>query len=110
MRFRRSWRPFCRGGYRGKHEETDDELLEDLQMQPRDDVDDRDFESDFEDLHETDEEVDDLYNDRDIVMKRMVQDEYFNMDDKKWDEIVEEGIKHGFLRDTKECEEVRGYA
>lgn len=90
----------------GKHEETDDELMEELRMQPIDDVDDREFESDFEDLHETDEEIDDLYNARDVVMKRMAKDEYFNMDEKKWDEIVEDGIKHGILKDTKECEEI----
>lgn len=90
----------------GKHEDTDDELMEELSMRPIDDVDDRDFESDFEEMHETDDEIDDLYNARDIVMKRMVQDEYFNMDDKKWDDIVEDGIKHGYLRDTKECEEI----
>ncbi|KAL2343533.1 hypothetical protein Fmac_004818 [Flemingia macrophylla] len=90
----------------GKHEDTDEELMDELRMGPIDDVDDRDFESDFEDFHETDEEIDDLYNARDVVMKRMVQDEYFNMDDKKWDHIVEDGMKHGFLRDTKECEEI----
>lgn len=90
----------------GKHEDTDDELMEELSMEPIDDVDDKDFESDFEDLHETDEEIDDLYNARDIVMKRMVKDQYFNMDDKKWDDIVEDGVKHGFLMDTKECEEI----
>ncbi|KAG4391193.1 hypothetical protein GLYMA_05G139400v4 [Glycine max] len=90
----------------GKHEDTDDELMEELRMRPLDDVDDRDFESDFENIHDTDEEIDDLYNARDVVMKRMVKDEYFNMDDKKWDDIVEDGIKHGLLRDTKECEEI----
>lgn len=90
----------------GKHEETDDELGDELQMQPIDDVKDAEFESDFEDLHETDEEIDNLYNARDIVMKRMVQDEYFNMDDKKWDDMVEEAVRHGYLMDTKECEQV----
>ncbi|KAL5175158.1 hypothetical protein HKD37_08G021434 [Glycine soja] len=90
----------------GNHEDTDDELMEELRMRPLDDVDDRDFESDFESIHDTDEEIDDLYNARDVVMKRMVKDEYFNMDDKKWDDIVEDGIKHGLLRDTKECEEI----
>ncbi|MED6181037.1 hypothetical protein PIB30_015721 [Stylosanthes scabra] len=90
----------------GKHEDTDDELLDSLRMEPIDNVDDRDFEEDFEELIETDEEIDDLYNARDIVMKRMVKDEYFNMDEKKWDEIVEDGVKHGILRDTKECEEI----
>lgn len=90
----------------GKHEETDDELMEEFRARPLDNVEDQDFESDFEDMHETDEEIDDLYNARDVVMKRMVQDEYFNMDAKKWDDIVEDGIKHGFLKDTKECEEI----
>ncbi|ESW30794.1 hypothetical protein PHAVU_002G182800 [Phaseolus vulgaris] len=90
----------------GKHEETDDELMEEFRARPLDNVEDQGFESDFEDMHETDEEIDDLYNARDVVMKRMVQDEYFNMDAKKWDDIVEDGIKHGFLKDTKECEEI----
>ncbi|KAK7399911.1 hypothetical protein VNO78_11107 [Psophocarpus tetragonolobus] len=90
----------------GKHEDTDDELMEELRMRPLDNVGDSDFESGFEDLHETDDEIDNLYNARDVVMKRMVQDEYFNMDDNKWDDIVEDGIKHGFLRDTKDCEEI----
>lgn len=91
----------------GKHEESDDELLDEFQMEPLDgDVTEREFESDFEALHETDDEIDDLYNARDVVMKRMAKDEYFNMDDKKWDDLVEDGIKHGFLTDTKECEEI----
>lgn len=90
----------------GKHEETDDELMDDLHMQPIDDVDDREFESDFEELHDTDEEIDDLYNAREVVMKRMADDPYFNMDEKKWDEIVQDGVNHGFLKDTKECEEI----
>lgn len=89
-----------------KHEETDDELLEELEMQPLDDVRDSEFESDFEDLHSTDEEIDDLYNAREIVLKRMIKDEYFNMDDKKWDEMIEEAVKHGYLQDTKECEKI----
>ncbi|XP_022933107.1 uncharacterized protein LOC111439871 [Cucurbita moschata] len=90
----------------GKHEGTDDELVEELRMQPLDDVKDKEFESDFEELYETDEEIDDLYSARDIVMKKMVKDEYFNMDDKKWDELVEDAIKHGILKDTKECEQI----
>ncbi|XP_061373812.1 uncharacterized protein LOC133316117 [Gastrolobium bilobum] len=90
----------------GKHEETDDELMDELSKEPIDDVEDEEFESDFEDMHDTDEEIDDLYNARDIVMKKMMKDEYFNMDDRKWDELVEDGVKHGFLKDTKECEEI----
>ncbi|KAF7819910.1 Ribosomal protein [Senna tora] len=90
----------------GKHEETDNEFVEEFQMEPIDDVDDQEFEEDFEEMHETDEEIDDLYNARDIVMGRMAKDKYFNMDDKKWDELVEDGIKHGALTDTRECEEI----
>ena len=67
----------------GKHEETDDELMDEMEMRPLDDVGDKEFESDFEELYSTDEEIDDLYNARDIVMKRMVKDEYFNMDDQR---------------------------
>ncbi|XAR71653.1 hypothetical protein NMG60_11018028 [Bertholletia excelsa] len=90
----------------GKHEETDDELMEQLQMEPLDNVDDEDFESDFEELYETDEEIDDLYNAREIVMRRMAKDEYFNMDDKKWDDMIKEATDHGFLKDTRECEAI----
>ncbi|TQD90663.1 hypothetical protein C1H46_023810 [Malus baccata] len=90
----------------GKHEETDDELIDELQMQPLDDVKDQEFESDFEELYDTDEEIDDLYNAKDIVMNRMSKDEYFNMDAKKWDDIVEDAIKHGIMKDTKECEAI----
>jgi small subunit ribosomal protein S35 len=78
----------------GLHEETDDEIMNELQMAPIDDVDDMDFENDFEEMHDTDNEIDDLYNARDHVMKKMVKDQYFNMDDKKWPDIVEDGVKH----------------
>jgi small subunit ribosomal protein S35 len=27
-------------------------------------------------------------------VKKMVKDQYFNMDDKKWPDIVEDGVKH----------------
>lgn len=90
----------------GLHEETDDEIMNELQMAPIDDVDDMDFENDFEETHETDNEIDDLYNARDHVMKKMVKDQYFNMDDKKWADIVEDGVKHGFMTETKECEAI----
>lgn len=90
----------------GKHEETDDELMEELRMQPLDNVTDEEIESDFEEAFETDEEIEDLYNTRQIVEKRMVRDEYFNMDDKKWDEMIKESVEHGHLMNTKECEDI----
>ncbi|KAK9278406.1 hypothetical protein L1049_027971 [Liquidambar formosana] len=90
----------------GKHEDTDDELMDELQFQPLADVKDKDFESDFEELYETDEEIENLYNARQIVEKRMVQDEYFNMDDRKWDEMIKEATEKGFLKDTGECEQI----
>ncbi|KAL3512221.1 hypothetical protein ACH5RR_024938 [Cinchona calisaya] len=93
-------------GLTGKHEETDDEVISELQMQPIDDVKDEEFESDFEEAYETDEEIGDLYNARDIVTKRMVQDEYFNMDDGKWEEMINQAVEDGYLKDTKECEEI----
>ncbi|ESQ48085.1 hypothetical protein EUTSA_v10020806mg [Eutrema salsugineum] len=90
-----------------KHEETDDELMDSLESQPfKDDVKDEDFESDFEDAHSTDEELEDLYNTPEHVKKKMSKNEFFNMDDQKWDGIVKEGIQHGILKDTKECEEI----
>lgn len=90
----------------GKHEDTDDELLDEFQMQPLQDVKDKDFESDFEEMHETDEEIDDLYDAMDVVKSKMAKDELFNMDDKKWDEMVREGVEQGILKDTKECEAI----
>ncbi|XP_073134443.1 uncharacterized protein [Henckelia pumila] len=88
------------------HEDTDDELMEELRQKPLENVKDEDFESDFEEAHETDEEIDDLYNTREIVMKRMTSDPYGNMDDRKWDEMIKEATEHGFLKDTRECEEI----
>ncbi|XP_031119863.1 uncharacterized protein LOC116023050 isoform X1 [Ipomoea triloba] len=93
----------------GKHDDTDDELLEDFRMnrmEPLDTVDDEEFEEGFEDAHSTDEEIDNLYDATEIVKKRMAHDEYFNMDDKKWDDMISEAIAHGHLKDTKECEEI----
>lgn len=90
----------------GKHEETDDELMEELRMKPLDDVKDKEFESDFEELYETDEEIDNLYNAREHVTDKMVKNHYFNMDDKKWDEMIKEAMDHGFIKNTKECEEI----
>ncbi|KAL6578708.1 hypothetical protein OROMI_008924 [Orobanche minor] len=90
-----------------KHEDTDDELMDELQLQPIDDVKDEDFESDFEEGHETDEEIDDLYSARDIVVKRMTSsDPFFNMDDRKWDDMIKEATEHGYLNDTRECEAI----
>lgn len=90
----------------GKHAETDDELMEELQMMPLSDVKDKEFESDFEELYETDEEIENLYNARQYVEKKMVKDEYFNMDDGKWDEMIKEATEQGFLKDTGECERI----
>lgn len=90
----------------GKHEETDDELTEELRFAPLDDVGGEEFESDFEEGHKTDDDITDLYSAKDIVVKRMMEDEYFNMDDKKWGEIVQEATEKGYARDMRECEEI----
>lgn len=88
------------------HEHTDDELVEELRNKPLPEVKDRDFESDFEELYDTDEEIDNLYNARQYVEKKLMKDEFFNMDDRKWDEMIREATEKGFLKDTKECEEI----
>lgn len=90
----------------GKHEETDDELMEELRMAPLTDVKDQEFESDFEEMHETDEEIDNLYNARQYVEQKLMKNEYFNMNDQKWDAFVREATEKGFLKDTKECEDI----
>ncbi|XP_020697579.2 uncharacterized protein LOC110110435 [Dendrobium catenatum] len=93
-------------GLSKKHEETDDELMDELRMAPLEDVKDAEFESDFEELHETDEEIVDLYNAREYVEKKLMKDEFFNMDDRKWDEMIKEATEQGFLKDTRECEQI----
>lgn len=90
----------------GKHEETDDELMEEFRHQPMGDVKDAEFESDFEKLHETDEELDDLYYAKQHAVKKITSQKYFNMDDKRWDEIVREGVERGVVQDTRECQEI----
>lgn len=93
-------------GLSKKHEETDDELMDELRMVPLENVTNAEFESDFEELHETDEEIDDLYDARQYVEKKMRKDEFFNMDDRKWDEMINEATEQGFLKDTRECEQI----
>ncbi|KAJ0962662.1 hypothetical protein J5N97_027784 [Dioscorea zingiberensis] len=90
----------------GKHEDTDDELIEELRMRPLEDVKDREFESDFEEAHETDEDLPDLYNAKEYVQKKMASDEFFNMDDTKWNEMIREATEKGFLKEPKECEDI----
>lgn len=53
---------------------------------------------------ESDEEMDNLYNAREYVEKKMTKDEFFNMDDKKWDGMIQEATEEGYLQSTKECE------
>lgn len=89
-----------------EHDDTDDELMDKLQTTPLDDVGDEEFESDFSSEYETDEDIENLYDARDIAMKRMVEDGNFNMDNRKWDEMIKEAIDEGDLDDTKECEEI----
>ncbi|MFQ6669215.1 hypothetical protein Gotur_034557, partial [Gossypium turneri] len=47
-----------------KHEETDDELMDELEVQPRNNVEDEEFESDFTNLYSTDDEEDMLSLDK----------------------------------------------
>ncbi|KAL4578063.1 hypothetical protein LXL04_014178 [Taraxacum kok-saghyz] len=90
----------------GKHADTDDELLDEFQMRPLDTVNDKEFESDFEEIHETDEEIDNLYDTKSIVTKRMTQNEFFYMDDRKWESMIKEATDNGHIKDTKECEQI----
>ncbi|PQQ01163.1 uncharacterized protein Pyn_18664 [Prunus yedoensis var. nudiflora] len=78
-----------------KHEETDDELIDELQMKPLDNVKDQEFESDFEEMHDTDEEIDNLYNARDIVMNRMdtKECEAILEDMLSWDKLLPDDMK-----------------
>ncbi|KAJ4769199.1 Ribosomal protein S24/S35 [Rhynchospora pubera] len=89
----------------GKHEDADNEFLDELRSRPLPETNDLDFESDF-DEYETDEELDNLYNARQYVEKKMINDKFFNMDDKKYDELVRELTADGTLQDTKDCEAI----
>ncbi|KAL1546883.1 hypothetical protein AAHA92_23422 [Salvia divinorum] len=89
-----------------KHEETDDEFLDELCRAPIDNVADEDFESDLENALETDDEIEDLCNARDYVMEKRSSDPFFNMTDQKWNEMIKEATERGHLQDTKECEDL----
>ncbi|KAF5192244.1 Ribosomal protein S24/S35 [Thalictrum thalictroides] len=94
-----------------KHEQTDDEFMDELRDEDEEefmDIDDTDgeIESDFEELCKTDDEIEDLYNARQHVEQKMMKDEFFNMSDTKWDDMIREGVENGHLMDTKECEEI----
>ncbi|KAJ9541161.1 hypothetical protein OSB04_027667 [Centaurea solstitialis] len=86
---------------KGKHADTDDELLESFVCNQL-----MEFESDFEEIHETDEEIDNLYDAKDILIKRMTKNDFFYMDDKKWEGMVKEATETGHVKDTKECEQI----
>ncbi|XP_062223395.1 uncharacterized protein LOC133922196 [Phragmites australis] len=88
------------------HSETDDDLIEELRNKPLPEVRDRDFESDFEEMHDTDDELNDLYNARQYVEKKIKRDEFFNMDDTKWDVMIKEAMDKGHLSSMKECEDI----
>ncbi|KAJ6850302.1 uncharacterized protein M6B38_264505 [Iris pallida] len=93
----------------GKHEDTDEELMDEIRFAPPHEDDrpgDEEFESDFEELHSTDEEIEHLYSARDIVTDRLRKDEFFNMDDKKWDDMIKEATEKGFLQESKVCEDI----
>lgn len=89
-----------------KHEDTDDELLDEFRMKPIDGVNDKEFESDFEEAHDTDEENDNIYDAKEIVTKKMTKDKKFYMDDKKWEGMIKEAVDNGNIKDTKECEQI----
>nr|POE51289.1 hypothetical protein CFP56_65292 [Quercus suber] len=67
----------------GKYEEADKELMEEIvgkTHESSDDIDDEElsdeeFESDLDELSETDEYIDELHNAKEIAMKRMARDE-----------------------------------
>ncbi|KAF6168881.1 hypothetical protein GIB67_038378 [Kingdonia uniflora] len=66
-----------------KHEETDDELMEELQLKPLNNVFDKDVNNSFDEAYETDGEIPNLYSPMDYVKQKMVKDEFFDMDDHK---------------------------
>ena len=57
-------------------------------------------------MHDTNEEIQHLCIARQYAEKKLMSDEYFNTDDHKWDKMIREASKKGYLKDTKECEEI----
>ncbi|KAG8387975.1 hypothetical protein BUALT_Bualt02G0077000 [Buddleja alternifolia] len=76
------------------HQDTDDELIDELQHKPLDNVKDEDFESDFEEANETDEEIDDLYNARDYVDHSCFLICHFNMKESKGRREIKKMRRH----------------
>ncbi|GJS26203.1 hypothetical protein Tco_0486823 [Tanacetum coccineum] len=74
-------------------------------MKPIDDVNDKKFESYFEEMHDTDEENDNIHDAKNIVTKKITKDDFFYMDDKKWEGMIKEAADNGYIKDTKECEQ-----
>ncbi|XP_051213847.1 uncharacterized protein [Lolium perenne] len=92
-------------GLADAHSETDDELIEELRDKPLPGVHDKDFDSDFDEMHETDDELPNLYNAREHVEKKMKKDELFNMDDAKWDAMVKKSTEESdrkIMADSKQ--------
>jgi small subunit ribosomal protein S35 len=92
-------------GLADAHSETDDELIEELRDRPLPGVHDKDFDSDFDEMHETDDELPNLYNAREHVEKKMKKDELFNMDDAKWDAMVKKSTEESdrkIMADSKQ--------
>lgn len=92
-------------GLADAHSETDDELIEELRDRPLPGVHDKDFDSDFDEMHETDDELPNLYNAREHVEKKMKKGELFNMDDAKWDAMVKKSTEESdrkIMADSKQ--------
>ncbi|KAF2298661.1 hypothetical protein GH714_024568 [Hevea brasiliensis] len=84
-----------------KHEETDDDLMEELHMKPLDDVKDKKFESDLRRCIRLMRRLMICTTPRN-VMKKILKDEYFNMDDNKWDEMIKEAMEQDGIKEKVE--------
>lgn len=96
------------------HNDTDDEVIEELHDRPyhKIEVSEKDIMEDYDEVHDTDEEITDLYNARQYVEKKMKEEKYFNMDDTKWDAMTKGPSAKERLRKMKEYskEELRRFA
>lgn len=91
-----------------KHEQTDDEIVEDLRtkwMQPIENFTDKQFEEGLEEIP-TDDEIDNLCDMGSIIEKKYEKKEYFNVDDAKWDRVVRDAMEKGIIKDISKCEEI----
>lgn len=91
----------------GKHDEVDNELIEELRSTVlSDNANQGDDESDVEEALKIDDEIEEVVTAKETIVRRMKADPLFNMDDRKWDAMMNKATQGGHLQHLKECEDI----